>query len=178
MNAIKEALRATVQEGGYVLWGLLLLSAFIYALLAATWGGLRRARQTLRQLEPKPNAGHDFASFELTELAWVKQRIPFVAVLITGAPLLGLLGTVSGMLQTFRGLADSRNGVPVSSVSQGISEALVATQAGLIVAVPAAFFLALLHRAAELTQFELWERWHRSLVPAPRGKTPPPLPLP
>lgn len=168
---MQQALQDTIREGGVVLWALLVLASFIYALLAAIWSGLRKARNRLRALQPaadSPDPGYPFASFELTELAWVRQRLPFVAVLITGAPLLGLLGTVSGMLQTFRGLAHSRNGVPVAGVSQGISEALVATQAGLIVAVPAAFFLALLHRSAELTQFELWKRWHHSQVPVPQ----------
>lgn len=176
---IKEALRDTLEQGGYVLWGLLVLSAFIYALLTATWVGLRRARRRLRALDATPGSAdpdYSFALFELTELAWVKQRLPFVAVLITGAPLLGLLGTVSGMLQTFRGLAQTQSGAPVSGVSQGISEALVATQAGLIVAVPAAFFLALLHRATELTEFELWRRWHLSHLAASNSPSPPSLP--
>lgn len=165
---MKKALFDTLNEGGEVLWGLLILAAFIYALLAACWGGLRRAQRKLRECdvgtETEARAVSNwFASFELTELAWIKQRIPFVAVLITGAPLLGLLGTVSGMLQTFRGLAASDGGVPVMDVSVGISEALVATQAGLIVAVPAAFVLALVHRGAELTQLELWRRWHEAM---------------
>jgi biopolymer transport protein ExbB len=52
------------------------------------------------------------------------------------APLLGLLGTVSGMINTFNAITDQGVGNP-QVVSAGISEALVATAAGLVVAIPA-----------------------------------------
>ena len=54
----------------------------------------------------------------------------------TTAPLLGLLGTVSGMINTFRVITYHGGGDP-RLLAGGISEALITTEAGLIIAVPA-----------------------------------------
>ena len=56
--------------------------------------------------------------------------------LINVAPLLGLLGTVVGMLQTFLGLSVSAGGQTVDLIASGISQALITTQAGLTIAIP------------------------------------------
>ncbi len=61
------------------------------------------------------------------------------------APLLGLLGTVSGMIETFRLMTIFGAGDP-AAVSGGISEALVTTELGLVVAIPALILNALLSR--------------------------------
>jgi biopolymer transport protein ExbB len=70
----------------------------------------------------------------------VERRIAFLNVIVVSAPLFGLLGTVGGMLLTFKAI-----GVGGSSTSdiiaKGISEALVATQTGMMVAIPG-FMLA------------------------------------
>ncbi|MEM7363678.1 MAG: MotA/TolQ/ExbB proton channel family protein, partial [Pseudomonadota bacterium] len=70
-----------------------------------------------------------------------------IAVTATVAPLLGLLGTVSGMISTFNMMTLFGAGDP-SVVSGGISEALVTTELGLIVAIPALILHALLSRKA------------------------------
>jgi biopolymer transport protein ExbB len=56
-------------------------------------------------------------------------------VLAAISPLLGLLGTVSGIIQTFRIITAHGNGDP-KLLSAGISEALLTTEAGLLVAIP------------------------------------------
>ncbi|HMW50322.1 MAG TPA: MotA/TolQ/ExbB proton channel family protein, partial [Cellvibrionaceae bacterium] len=61
------------------------------------------------------------------------------------APLLGLLGTVSGMINTFKMMTIFGSG-DVNTVSGGISEALITTELGLIVAVPALVIGAVLTR--------------------------------
>lgn len=62
----------------------------------------------------------------------------FIAVAITAAPILGLLGTVTGMIKVFDAL--SRLGSPDAHLlAKGISEALITTEAGLIVAIPSLF---------------------------------------
>ncbi len=61
----------------------------------------------------------------------------FLMILINTAPLMGLLGTVTGMLTTFSGLAVSRSGSTVDQIAGGISEALITTQTGLMIAIPA-----------------------------------------
>lgn len=68
-----------------------------------------------------------------------------VAMSAAVAPLLGLLGTVSGMISTFKMMTIFGSGDP-STVSGGISEALVTTELGLIVAIPSLIVSALLNR--------------------------------
>tara|TARA_Y100001956_G_scaffold71451_1_gene76181 strand:+ start:217 stop:1506 length:1290 start_codon:yes stop_codon:yes gene_type:complete len=64
------------------------------------------------------------------------------------APLLGLLGTVSGMINTFMMMNTFGTG-DAATVSGGISEALVTTELGLIVAIPSLIISALLNRKAK-----------------------------
>lgn len=66
-----------------------------------------------------------------------EQRLLFATVLIGTAPLTGLLGTVMGMLATFVGLSISTGGQTLDLVAGGISEALITTQTGLVLAIPA-----------------------------------------
>lgn len=70
-----------------------------------------------------------------------------LAVTATVSPLLGLLGTVSGMISTFNLMTLFGAGDP-AAVSGGISEALVTTEMGLVVAIPALIMHALLSRKA------------------------------
>ena len=68
------------------------------------------------------------------------------------APLLGLLGTVTGMIRTFQMITLFGTGDP-KLMAGGISEALVTTMLGLIVAIPLTFLASLLReRARELTE--------------------------
>ena len=70
------------------------------------------------------------------------RQIRFSTTIVSAAPLLGLLGTVVGMLATFLGLSVSYGGNSLDLVAGGISEALITTQTGLMLAIPAMFFLA------------------------------------
>jgi len=58
------------------------------------------------------------------------------ATVVMVAPLLGLLGTVSGMIETFAGLGDMSLFTQSGGIAGGISQALVSTQMGLAVAIP------------------------------------------
>jgi biopolymer transport protein ExbB len=62
-----------------------------------------------------------------------------IIVIAAASPLLGLLGTVSGMISTFDVITEHGTGDP-RMLSGGISEALITTELGLIVAIPALFF--------------------------------------
>jgi len=63
------------------------------------------------------------------------RRLQIMKVCVTSAPLLGLLGTVTGMLTTFGGLAKGGGGEQTMGIiSKGISEALITTETGLVVA--------------------------------------------
>ena len=76
------------------------------------------------------------AEIRATHLIRIQSRMQFASILVATAPLMGLLGTVVGMLATFRGLANSAGGQAVDVVAGGISEALITTQTGLILAIP------------------------------------------
>ena len=64
-----------------------------------------------------------------------ERRLPLLAVIATAAPLMGLLGTVVGMVKTFALITVFGTG-NASKLSSGISEVLVATEIGLAVAIP------------------------------------------
>ncbi len=81
----------------------------------------------------------------------IERNLAVIAVLGSIAPLLGLLGTVSGMITTFSVIAELGTG-NARPLAGGISEALVATQAGLLVAIPGLFVsVALRRRATKLS---------------------------
>lgn len=71
----------------------------------------------------------------LDELPPLERFLQTLRVFAAVSPLLGLLGTVSGIIQTFRVITDHGNGDP-ALLSAGISEALLTTEMGLLVAVP------------------------------------------
>ena len=64
----------------------------------------------------------------------LERHLPLVRVMAGAAPLLGLLGTVSGLIHTFQVMTEYGNGNAVL-LAQGISEALIATQSGLLLAI-------------------------------------------
>lgn len=75
----------------------------------------------------------------------LQKGLPLIAIASATAPLLGLLGTVTGMIETFRMINIFGTG-DAKSLASGISEALVTTEFGLIVAIPALILHALLSR--------------------------------
>jgi len=76
-----------------------------------------------------------FNSYALMERPKLEKYLNFLATVGSNAPFIGLLGTVFGIMDAFRGLATSQG--DASAVMIGISKALVATAIGLIVAIPA-----------------------------------------
>ena len=99
-------------------------------------------------LETENDRGETRRRFQQVRLETSKtlnRRIRFLLALVTSAPLLGLLGTVEGMLATFRGLT-FEVGRKMDLVASGISEALVTTQTGLLIAIPAYVMLHLVSR--------------------------------
>jgi len=77
----------------------------------------------------------------------LERMLPLIQVTAATAPLLGLLGTVTGMIKTFRLITVFGTG-DAKSLSTGISEALITTEFGLIVAIPAIILGAILSRKA------------------------------
>jgi biopolymer transport protein ExbB len=78
----------------------------------------------------------------------LQRLLPFIAVSAASAPLLGLLGTVTGIINTFKLLTVFGSG-DVKMLSGGISEALITTEFGLIIAIPTILSHAFLSRKAK-----------------------------
>lgn len=100
-------------------------------------------------VEGKTDLGEEILYARLISVKESLRRwLPFIAVTAATAPLLGLLGTVSGLIKTFSVIAVEGTG-EAQSISGGISEALITTLFGLTVAIPAFMAHALLSRRAK-----------------------------
>src|SRR5690606_1850232 len=97
--------------------------------------------------EGLPLAGRRPAQLELLRLVLAEGEgegrgasahgLQWLAVISTVSPLLGLLGTVLGVMSSFIGVA-AAGSANISAVAPGVAEALITTVAGLVVAIPAA----------------------------------------
>ena len=71
----------------------------------------------------------------------LEKHLSMLSILARLAPLMGLLGTVLGMISTFSEIANAQAGVNMNQLAGGIWQALITTAAGLCIAIPALFFL-------------------------------------
>ncbi|MEM9159470.1 MAG: MotA/TolQ/ExbB proton channel family protein [Verrucomicrobiota bacterium] len=92
--------------------------------------------------ESSADVANRFSEIRSEQLGRVDRRRLMLSVFVSAAPLTGLLGTVMGMLDTFKGLAMSSGGQTVNLVADGISQALITTQLGLIIAIPGYLMLS------------------------------------
>lgn len=97
----------------------------------------------------------------LGQVGRLERFLPSIAVLATVAPLLGLLGTVTGMITTFNAIAAYGSSDP-RLLSGGISEALITTEAGLIIAIP----VMLLHSLLSSRVDRIIEEMEKAIVKA------------
>lgn len=100
----------------------------------------------------------------------LNSRIRFSMVLCSTAPLAGLLGTVTGMLTTFDGLAASAGASTASLVAGGIAEALITTMTGLVIAIPGLVLLSRIKSmrdSLELFFLRLENAFIRKAIPRP-----------
>jgi len=92
-----------------------------------------------------------FSEFETQ----VKRYSTTITVVVAIAPLLGLLGTVSGMIETFESLGDMSMFSQTGGIAAGISTALFTTQLGLVVAVPGVILKSVLDRRQRQLELDL-----------------------
>ena len=95
--------------------------------------GLKRLGQPASEVLP---AIENVGSYEVGRL---ERGLPLLATIAAGAPMIGFLGTVTGMVQAFFDLANSPGGIDISLLSSGIYQALVTTVGGLIVGIVTLF---------------------------------------
>jgi biopolymer transport protein ExbB len=73
------------------------------------------------------------------EIATLSRGLPWLATTAAGAPMIGFLGTVIGMVQAFYAIAQAGSSATIDSFADGIYAALVTTVAGLVVGIVALF---------------------------------------
>ncbi len=73
------------------------------------------------------------------EVARLEKGLPFLATIAGGAPMIGFLGTVTGMVRAFFNMANAGNNIDITLLSSGIYEAMITTVGGLIVGILAYF---------------------------------------
>jgi biopolymer transport protein ExbB len=151
----------TLHGAGWVLWLLIVLSVASVAVMLERFWYLRKHRLDKRVLVADmrallanadqciratcvdaPPAGEDRLAAAMDgakarERLRLERRLAFLATLGSNAPFIGLFGTVLGIIKAFHDLAANQGGAGPSVVMAGISEALVATAVGLMVAIPA-----------------------------------------
>ena len=89
--------------------------------------------ERLGGIENVERALHRASTSEITEL---ESRIPFLGTVGATAPFVGLLGTTMGIVNAFQGMAAGGSS-SLASIGSGVSEALITTAFGLLVAIPA-----------------------------------------
>jgi len=73
------------------------------------------------------------------EVARLEKGLPYLATIAGGAPMIGFLGTVLGMVQAFFNMANAGNNIDITLLSSGIYTAMITTVGGLIVGILAYF---------------------------------------
>lgn len=104
----------------------------------------------------KLSTGYDKAVLAMQEVGEdenmrIEHRLSYIALIGTISPMVGLLGTVDGMVQSFRVIATATAAPKPRELAEGISMALITTLVGLVLAIPAlALFNILKNRFARL----------------------------
>jgi biopolymer transport protein ExbB len=164
-----KALENLLAKGGPVMAAILLLSVFLYSGCFRLLLTIARSRRGLRRLRLSglpPLAEIRGAQRQATE-AFRRDRLK-LGSMISAAPLLGLLGTITGMVVTFESISQRSAEKSMEGLARGISEVLLATESGLIVAIPGLLAVHLAHRGLRKYLQELNEAEREALAEAPR----------
>ena len=125
-----------------------------------------------QQGQPRDIIESSLAEAILKETPRLERFLPALKVLAAIAPLLGLLGTVTGMINTFHVITVHGTGDP-RLMAGGISEALITTQLGLAVAIPILVVTALLGRKASRITSDMEEKAMALIAALLRDQRPP-----
>ena len=135
-----------IQAGGPVMLAILALSIVLYSRCCKLLLALRRTRRQLEAAAPWRRDQLPVLRRLRTEAqdSFRRQR-GALGAMVAAAPLLGLLGTVTGMITTFESLSARANGQSMGDLAGGIAQVLVATESGLAVAIPARVTIYFVH---------------------------------
>ena len=89
------------------------------------------------------------------EVSKLENNLPFLATIAGGAPMIGFLGTVLGMVEAFMNLSQAGGTVDLALLSSGMYTAMITTVAGLIVGIPAYFGYNYLVQKIERLVFQM-----------------------
>ena len=132
-------------------------------LAAVTLAGLDKYRRMLLRgrsvLEMETVVAKLMEDYAPRALAGLEKRLNVLMLIAGVAPLLGMTGTVTGMIKSFDKMAEMA-GLDPSAVAGGISEALLTTAAGLIIAIPALVAYNLFSRRVESFTLTIEEMMH------------------
>lgn len=92
------------------------------------------------------------------EISRLEKSLPTLATVAGGAPMIGFLGTVIGMIKAFYDMANAGNNIDVSVLSSGIYTAMVTTVTGLVVGIIAYFAYNILVAKVEKVVFKMEAR--------------------
>jgi len=109
------------------------------------------------------------------ELARFSQGMATLDTAITAAPLLGLLGTVTGMMRTFGALGGGNISAAAGTITGGVAEALIATACGLLIAVTSLLPYNYLNARAERAKQEVADASHALEILLKKSETMPPF---
>jgi len=125
------------------------------------WGAMARvARTCLHDIERgRESTEQAVKEVLLNEVPGLNRHLSTLAVIAAAAPLLGLLGTVTGMISLFEVITNYGTGDP-KIMASGISEALITTQTGLVVAIP----ILLAHNILRNRKNRLQEEMERNAI--------------
>ncbi len=155
-----------LNAGGPVIWILLMISVVVVALIIERFLVIWRLRLPALRIDASPEAVRRamsdpgwseflsaFSALPFREenvllagrgvLSRMRTRLGVLSTLAKAATLLGLLGTILGMMDAFSVIAAGRSGLDMALLAKGLEEALITTAAGLIVALPAMIAAAL-----------------------------------
>ncbi|WP_300074242.1 MotA/TolQ/ExbB proton channel family protein [uncultured Ruegeria sp.] len=173
-----NALVDFLTKGGPALWAIAVLSVLTVAVglwrvsglsLAGVWSRKLGARPSDRVAKVAEDAlrNQDFdgemALNEVTriakrEVSEMRRGIRALELIAAIAPLIGLLGTVLGMIRAFQALQEAGSAVDPSILAGGIWEALLTTAAGMAVAIPASVLVSWFESIAEQEQARMEDR--------------------
>jgi biopolymer transport protein ExbB len=156
---MQAALQVFMHSGGPILWVLFGLSLLLWSLIIErywyfAWGYPRRLTALQREWRERQEWTSWFASkVRQAMIAEIRlelyRSLRLIKALIAVCPLLGLLGTVTGMIHVFDVMAFLGSG-NARAMANGVSMATIPTMAGMVVALSGLFFSSHLERRAVL----------------------------
>ncbi len=120
-------------------------------------------RRAMREM-PESHAREEITRIAKRELAEARSGLRAIELIALIAPLLGLLGTVLGMIAAFRTLQESGGAADPSDLAGGIWEALLTTAAGMAVAIPASIALTWFEGVTDRLRLDLEDIGSRAVT--------------